>query len=160
MAFIGIVGFSGRGKSSLAESLTATYVRSGLRVGFLKHTHHEKPVTSAGDTSRLLAAGASEAWLAGNGWAIRYTEGSSELHEPMTLEKLRRVVQGEVVIIEGFKTAASWPCLAVVRDMTELEKIQANVSAVITEVPIELALPRFRPSDVEAIAEFALTIAR
>lgn len=159
-ALFGIVGFSGRGKTTLAESLTAAFVRSGLRVGFVKHTHHEMPATIAGDTSRLLAAGASEAWLTGNEWAIRYTDGNSESHEPTTLEELRRVVQGEVVIIEGFKNAASWPCLAVVRDLAELELIRTNVSAVITDAPLELELPRFRPDEVEAIAGFALTIGR
>jgi len=117
------------------------------------------PSGSEGDTARLLSAGAEETWLVGAGWAIRYAGDHSELHPSLSIAEILTRVTGGIVIVEGFKQNASWNILAVVRDDEELKHIGARVEAVICETPIEQNLPRFSPSDVAAIARFALTIA-
>ena len=62
---LGVVGWSGSGKTVLLESLVAALARQKLRVNVVKHSHHDVMLEPPHkDSARLRAAGAAEVMLA------------------------------------------------------------------------------------------------
>lgn len=58
-AVLGIVGYSGAGKTTLIESILPYLVAAGLQIATLKHTHHTIPLDIPGkDSWRHKQAGA------------------------------------------------------------------------------------------------------
>lgn len=157
---LGLVGFSGSGKTTLAERMTRSYVRRGLTVIYVKHTHHAAPGTAGGDTSRLLAAGAREAWLVGSGWSQRFERMDEPEHHSGGLDQILSRPDGDVVLIEGYKNDASWMCIAVIDDASDLDRITAPVAACVSPVPFDGIVRCFTPDEIEEIVEFSLTIDR
>ena len=68
MKVMGIVGWSGSGKTSLLVELLPLLRARGLAVSTLKHTHHRFDVDTSGkDSYRHREAGATEVLLEGLG---------------------------------------------------------------------------------------------
>ena len=157
---IGILGFSGRGKTALVEKLVRQLSNDACSVTFVKHTHHaEGDLAAGGDTERAISAGAIEAWLVGHHF-VRHFDGIDSVdRSTLTIDSIIRASKGSFILIEGFKNGATWPCIAVIDDPVELLQMSSPVVGVVSEALIP-GLPSFRPSDVEGIARFALTIGR
>lgn len=157
---LGLVGLSGRGKTTLAERMTRSYVRRGLTVLYVKHTHHDTPRAAGGDTSRLLAAGAHEAWLVGSGWSQRFERMDEPEHHAGGLDEILSRADGDIVLIEGYKSDAAWRCIAVIADAGDLDRITVPVVACISPIPVEDVHRCFTPDQIEEIVDFSLTIGR
>src|SRR5687768_16313259 len=65
-----LVGDSGSGKTTAIIGLINLYRSEGLRIGAIKHTHHEVNERDQGDTSLMRRAGASPLILAGESEAV------------------------------------------------------------------------------------------
>lgn len=106
MKSLGFVGWSGAGKTTLIEQLVRALVAEGLSVSLIKHTHHDFDLDQAGkDSYRYRDAGAAEVVLAGlQRWALLH-ERRSENPECLS-ELLGRLAPCDLVLVEGFKTAA------------------------------------------------------
>ena len=62
---LGFAGFSGSGKTTLLEQLIPLLSQHKLRIGLLKHSHHDiDPDTPGKDSYRLRHAGCSQTLLA------------------------------------------------------------------------------------------------
>ena len=58
---LGFAAYSGTGKTTLLEALLPMLTKAGLRIGMLKHAHHNFDVDKEGkDSYRLRKAGASQ----------------------------------------------------------------------------------------------------
>lgn len=61
LPLLGFAAYSGTGKTTLLEALLPKLTEAGLRVGMLKHAHHNFDVDKPGkDSYRLRKAGASQ----------------------------------------------------------------------------------------------------
>lgn len=158
---IGIVGWKNSGKTTLVERLIPIFIRRGLRVATVKHTHHAlRPLDGATDGERHARAGASEAIvIAPDAWEI---SGAPQVGAPPDLTQLSARLAGvDLVLVEGFKRAAI-PKIEVRRRASSTQEPlapgDANVIAVAADCPVDAnGLPLFDLDDAERIAAFIET---
>src|SRR5258708_13394416 len=105
MKVIGLAGWSGAGKTTLLTRVIPHLLSQGLRVSVIKHAHHSFDVDVPGKDSWVhRQSGAVEVLVSsGNRWALMHElRGASEPRLPELLAKMSR---GDLVIVEGFKSA-------------------------------------------------------
>ncbi|MFC0349643.1 molybdopterin-guanine dinucleotide biosynthesis protein B [Undibacterium danionis] len=104
-ALLGVVGWSGSGKTSLLEKLLTGLTAHGKRVNLVKHSHHDVILEPEHkDSARLRRAGAQEVLLAS---PFRYAivHELSATPEPDLSELLTRLAPADLTLIEGYKWA-------------------------------------------------------
>ncbi|MBO1519787.1 molybdopterin-guanine dinucleotide biosynthesis protein B [Oceanisphaera pacifica] len=107
-SLLGFAGFSGSGKTTLLRQLVSLLAQRQLRVGIIKHTHHDVEQDIPGkDSYELRHAGASQCLLAGPQRSILTYENPQQ-QEPNLAESLARLStnQLDLVLVEGFRDAA------------------------------------------------------
>lgn len=159
MKVIGIAGYSGSGKTTLIEKLIPVFVKQGLRVSLVKHAHHEFDVDQPGkDSYRHRVAGCHEVLVSS---AVRWAQmhelrGAPELSLAQAVQRLSPC---DLVLIEGFKTAAI-PKLEVYRGSVGkplLHPHDPHIVAIATDEALVTPLPRFDIGDLAAIVDFIVT---
>ncbi|MGR8980796.1 MAG: molybdopterin-guanine dinucleotide biosynthesis protein B [Gammaproteobacteria bacterium] len=102
---VGFVASSGTGKTTLLTKLIPILKKKGLRVGLIKHSHHDFDIDKPEkDSYRLRQAGASPVMLVSRYRRAIITEFDHEA-EPDLDEQLKFLDQTELdlILIEGFK---------------------------------------------------------
>lgn len=106
---LGFAAYSGTGKTELLTRLIPLLTAHGLRVGALKHAHHDFDVDQPGkDSYRLRKAGAQEVLVSSSRRHVlirELEEGEKEPGLGQLLEKLCRD-NLDLVLVEGFKREA------------------------------------------------------
>lgn len=157
-ALLGFAGFSGSGKTTLLEQLVRLLSQQGLRIGLIKHTHHDVEQDSPGkDSFRLRHAGASQCLLAGPKRTIVTFEHpqtqDADLYACLAKLKLDQV---DLVLVEGFRDAAI-PKLEIHRPCCQkplLCRHDPYILALATDEPsIKAPVPLLDLNDATAIAE-------
>ncbi|MFN3792968.1 molybdopterin-guanine dinucleotide biosynthesis protein B [Massilia sp.] len=100
---LGVVGWSGSGKTSLLEALIARLAARGLRINVVKHSHHDVELEPPRkDSARLRMAGAAEVMLASPHRVaiLRELRGAQE---PALAEHLARLAPADLTLVEGYK---------------------------------------------------------
>ncbi|MCU7857801.1 MAG: molybdopterin-guanine dinucleotide biosynthesis protein B, partial [Candidatus Thiodiazotropha sp. (ex Lucinoma borealis)] len=102
---LGFAAYSGTGKTTLLKQLIPHLRDAGLRLGVIKHAHHQVDVDTPGkDSYELRKAGAGRVLLASSRhWALMVDE--VEEREPMLAQLLERLDCDTVdlVLVEGFR---------------------------------------------------------
>ena len=99
----GLAGFSGAGKTTLAEGLIKNFKSKGMHVATIKHAHHHFDADTPGkDSWRHRKAGAEQVIVASKNRQVHFIENEKETapNLPTLLDTLSPT---DVVIIEGFK---------------------------------------------------------
>ena len=100
---LGVVGWSGSGKTVLLEYLVAALARQAVRVNVVKHSHHDVMLEPPHkDSARLRAAGAAEVMLASPFRVAIMRELRGEA-EPSLAEQLARLGNADLTLVEGYK---------------------------------------------------------
>ncbi len=100
---VGVVGWSGSGKTVLLEYLVAGLTGDGLRVNVIKHSHHDVMLEPPHkDSARLRMAGAAEVMIASpfRVAVIRELRGAAE---PSLAEQLAHLAPADLTLVEGYK---------------------------------------------------------
>lgn len=100
---LGVVGWSGSGKTQLLEALIARLAERGLRVNVVKHSHHDIMLEPPHkDSARLRMAGAAEVMIASpfRVAVIRELRGEPE---PSLAEQVARLAPADLTLVEGYK---------------------------------------------------------
>ena len=103
---IGFCAYSGNGKTTLLRRLIPLLDGQGLRVGLVKHAHHEFEVDYPGkDSFELRKAGASQVVVASRNRMACISEFRESKSEPTLQEALIPLCpdQLDLVLVEGFK---------------------------------------------------------
>lgn len=106
MVVLGIVGWSGSGKTSLIERLLPDLIGRGLKVSTIKRSHHGVDLDTEGkDSWRHRQAGAHETMVASpRRWALMREAASEE--ESSLPSLLTRMAKVDLVLVEGFSQLA------------------------------------------------------
>lgn len=157
---LGFAAFSGTGKTHLLKRLLPLLRERGLRVGMVKHTHHDFDIDRPGkDSYELRKAGASQMLVAsGRRWALMVeTRGSGD---PALQEMVDRLDHSklDLVLVEGFKHAA-FPKIELHRNQLEKPLIYPDDPTIVAfacdgEPPEGLPLPLLDLNDAPRIADF------
>jgi molybdopterin-guanine dinucleotide biosynthesis protein B len=102
---LGFAAFSGTGKTTLLTQTIPILKHYGLRIGLIKHSHHNFQIDQPGkDSFRLRAAGATSVMLVSTHRRAIITEITPE-REPRLDDQLKLFDQSELdlILVEGFK---------------------------------------------------------
>jgi molybdopterin-guanine dinucleotide biosynthesis protein B len=151
------VGKSDSGKTTLIEKLIPELKRRGYRVGVVKHAHHGFEMDRKGkDSYRHRKAGADAVMIASPGQIamIKDSPGESLDHLVPYFEDM------DLLITEGFKSDRA-PKIEVFRSPRHQHPACLNdntMIAMVSDTPFDSELPRFELDDVEAIADFIVSV--
>lgn len=159
MKIYGVIGWKNAGKTGLMERLVTEITGRGISVSTVKHAHHSFDVDHPGkDSFRHRAAGATEVLLASrNRFALMHELRGSD--EPALQELLTHLGPVDLVLVEGYKRDAH-PKIEAHRTETGNPLIapdDPSVTAVASDVPLDLDRPVFDLNDTGAIADFILS---
>jgi len=105
---LGFAAYSGTGKTTLLKQLLPLLRERGLRVGMVKHAHHDFDIDTPGkDSYELRKAGANEMLIAsGKRWALMVE--TEQAGDPVLQEMLEHLDQEnlDLILVEGFKHEA------------------------------------------------------
>lgn len=158
MKVVGLVGWSGAGKTTLIAKLLPALIAQGLRVSTIKHAHHGFDLDKPGKDSWVHRQfGASEVLIASERrWALMHElRGEPEPSLPELLDKLSHV---DLVLIEGFKSEA-YPKIEIYRAANGKPGLFQNdpcIIGVVTDTIVSTALPIENLDDIAAIAAMVL----
>ncbi len=103
---LGFVAASGTGKTTLLTQLIPILKQNGLRIGLIKHSHHDFEIDRPGkDSFRLREAGASPVMLVSRYRRAMITELDPE-QEPRLEDQLKQFDQTglDLILVEGFRS--------------------------------------------------------
>ncbi|WP_041055819.1 bifunctional molybdopterin-guanine dinucleotide biosynthesis adaptor protein MobB/molybdopterin molybdotransferase MoeA [Vibrio owensii] len=157
---LGFAAYSGTGKTTLLEALLPKLTEAGLRIGMLKHAHHNFDVDQPGkDSHRLRKAGASQMLISSRNRFALMTETPESESEFDYL--LTRFDEGklDVVLVEGCKNIA-FPKIELHREEVGkpwLYPNDENIIAIASDSgELDSDLPQMNINDLEAIAQFVI----
>ncbi|WP_039977296.1 bifunctional molybdopterin-guanine dinucleotide biosynthesis adaptor protein MobB/molybdopterin molybdotransferase MoeA [Vibrio jasicida] len=157
---LGFAAYSGTGKTTLLEALLPKLTEAGLRIGMLKHAHHNFDVDQPGkDSHRLRKAGASQMLISSrNRFALmtETPESESEFDYLLTRFDENKL---DVVLVEGCKNIA-FPKIELHREevgKSWLHPNDDNIIAIASDSgELDSELPQMNINDLEAIAQFVI----
>ncbi|EPW6431282.1 bifunctional molybdopterin-guanine dinucleotide biosynthesis adaptor protein MobB/molybdopterin molybdotransferase MoeA [Vibrio parahaemolyticus] len=157
---LGFAAYSGTGKTTLLEALLPKLTEAGLRIGMLKHAHHNFDVDKPGkDSYRLRKAGASQMLIASrNRFALMTETPEAEAEFEYLLTRFDED-KLDVVLVEGCKNIA-FPKIELHREEVGkpwLYPHDENIIAIASDTAeLDSELPQMNINDLEAIAQFVL----
>ncbi|EKO3416789.1 bifunctional molybdopterin-guanine dinucleotide biosynthesis adaptor protein MobB/molybdopterin molybdotransferase MoeA [Vibrio fluvialis] len=159
LPLLGFAAYSGTGKTTLLEALVPKLTAAGLRLGILKHAHHNFDVDKPGkDSYRLRKAGASQMLIASrNRFALMTETPDAEAEFDYLLQRFD-AQQLDVILVEGCKNIA-FPKIELHRAEVGkpwLHPNDDNIIAIAADETVESSLPQMNINDLDAIAKFVL----
>ncbi|HCG8742249.1 bifunctional molybdopterin-guanine dinucleotide biosynthesis protein MobB/molybdopterin molybdotransferase MoeA [Vibrio parahaemolyticus] len=157
---LGFAAYSGTGKTTLLEALLPKLTEAGLRIGMLKHAHHNFDVDKPGkDSYRLRKAGASQMLIASrNRFALMTETPEAEAEFEYLLTRFDED-KLDVVLVEGCKNIA-FPKIELHREEVGkpwLYPHDENIIAIASNTAeLDSELPQMNINDLDAIAQFVL----
>ncbi|HCJ4667035.1 bifunctional molybdopterin-guanine dinucleotide biosynthesis adaptor protein MobB/molybdopterin molybdotransferase MoeA [Vibrio parahaemolyticus] len=157
---LGFAAYSGTGKTTLLEALLPKLTEAGLRIGMLKHAHHNFDVDKPGkDSYRLRKAGASQMLIASrNRFALMTETPEAEAEFEYLLTRFDED-KLDVVLVEGCKNIA-FPKIELHREEVGkpwLYPHDENIIAIAYDsAELDSELPQMNINDLDAIAQFVL----
>lgn len=156
---LAIAAYSGTGKTTLLKQLIPLLKQQQVRIGLVKHTHHDMDVDTPGkDSYELRKAGAEQTLVASNQrWALM-TETPEQ--QSLDLHYLASRFDGakvDLILVEGFKHEAISKIILYREEIGKplTDMLDEHVIAVATDKRIEgTAVPQLDLSQPEMIAQF------
>src|SRR5689334_22827649 len=150
------VGKSNSGKTTFIERVIPELVRAGYRIATIKHAGHGFDLDTEGkDSWRHKRAGASSVIVVSKGSLAMFSDVSSEIR----VEEVRdRFIDHDLdlIIAEGWKSEG-FPKVVVVRDrLGEVPVSTEGLLAVVSNMPVELAVPTFHPDEIKRLSELLI----
>lgn len=100
---LAITGYSGTGKTTLLEKLIPKLTACGIRVGLIKHSHHNVEIDKKGkDSYRLREAGANPTMIVCDERWVLMTETKQTVEFSQLIAKFDPLAV-DLVLVEGFK---------------------------------------------------------
>jgi len=159
---LGFAAFSGTGKTTLLEKLIPLLTAKNIRIGMVKHAHHEFDIDKPGkDSYRLRKAGAGQILIASSQRQALMTENVT-LEEPRLDKLISRLDLDNIdlVLVEGFKHVP-FPKIELHRKALGKKLLHPGDPDIIAVASDHLTdcgeLPALDINDTAAIAAFIIT---
>ena len=160
MKTIAVIGWKNSGKTTLVSNLTNYYFNKGIKVGVVKHAHHNFDIDHEGtDSYKIRKSGAFKTTIVSNKRLAHMIEEES-LDENIT-KIIAMHEDCEILIFEGFKNNNELKKIEVSfkkNNKNELNSELPNVLAIVTDQTQKRTIPNFQHDQIPEIAEFILKI--
>ncbi|MBA5237521.1 molybdopterin-guanine dinucleotide biosynthesis protein B [Pectobacterium aroidearum] len=158
LPLLAVAAYSGTGKTTLLKHVIPLLINHGVRIGLIKHTHHQMDIDTPGkDSYELRKAGAAQTIVASNQrWALM-TE-TPEQEEPNIYELVGKMDAStlDLILVEGFKHEKIAKIAlfrqSLGRELSDL--IDEYVIAIATDTEITTVLPVLDINQPEQVANF------
>ncbi|ACT15246.1 MULTISPECIES: molybdopterin-guanine dinucleotide biosynthesis protein MobB [Pectobacterium] len=158
LPLLAVAAYSGTGKTTLLKHVIPLLINHGVRIGLIKHTHHQMDIDTPGkDSYELRKAGAAQTIVASNQrWALM-TE-TPEQEEPNIYELVGKMDPStlDLVLVEGFKHEKIAKIAlfrqSLGRELSDL--IDEYVIAIAADTEINTVLPVLDINQPEQVANF------
>ncbi|CDH23384.1 molybdopterin-guanine dinucleotide biosynthesis protein MobB [Xenorhabdus bovienii] len=158
LPLLGITAYSGTGKTTLLKQIIPLLRQQHIRVGLIKHTHHNMDVDQPGkDSYELRKAGAAQTLVASQQrWALM-TE-TPDLPE-LDLHYLASRFDADsldLVLVEGFKEEAIAK-IALYRHGLNIvfdQILDPHVIAIASDTPLATSLPQLNINQPQQVTAF------
>lgn len=157
---LGFAAYSGTGKTTLLKQLIPLLINKEIKVGIIKHSHHDVELDTPGkDSYELRHAGAMQTLLASRSrWSL-VTE-TPEQQEPSLQVMLQQLDQQQldIILVEGFRDASIDKIELHRTDLNKplLHETDKHIIAVATDQPelMQTQLPVLDLNNPAMITEF------
>lgn len=163
LPLLGFAAYSGTGKTTLLEALLPMLTKSGLRIGVLKHAHHDFDVDKPGkDSYRLRKAGAGQMLISSRKRHVLMTEtpeAEADFDYLLTRFDIEKL---DLILVEGCKNIA-FPKIELHREEVGkpwLYSNDSNIIAIAADNQVESELPQMSINDLESIRDFIINYAK
>ncbi|HEK2898337.1 TPA: molybdopterin-guanine dinucleotide biosynthesis protein B [Proteus mirabilis] len=158
LPLLGITAWSGTGKTTLLKQLIPQLRKREIRVGMIKHTHHDMDVDKPGkDSYELRKAGADQTLVASQQrWALMTETPELPELDLYYLASRFDASKLDLILVEGFKSETI-PKIALYRHINERnfnDLLDEHVIAVASDCDLNVDFPLLDINEPEAIAEF------
>lgn len=156
---LAIAAFSGTGKTTLLKQLIPQLREQGIRVGLIKHTHHNMDVDKPGkDSYELRKAGALQTLVASNQrWALMTETPDAEEMDLHYLASRMDTRTLDLILVEGFKHESVAKILlfrtATGHNPDEIG-VDEHTLAVASDSNVDFGVPRLDLNNTAEIAGF------
>jgi molybdopterin-guanine dinucleotide biosynthesis protein B len=157
---LGFAAASGTGKTTLLTQLLPLLKNAGLRVGLIKHSHHDFEIDYEGkDSFRLRKAGATPVVLVSKHRRVIIEEFEAQIEPNLNNQiALFNAAETDLILVEGFRHE---PFAKIELHRACLRKPllcfnDANVIAIATDTPLQTDLPQLNLNQLDEIATFIL----
>ncbi|QSD36650.1 molybdopterin-guanine dinucleotide biosynthesis protein B [Pectobacterium brasiliense] len=155
---LAITAYSGTGKTTLLKHVIPLLTHHGVRVGLIKHTHHQMDIDTPGkDSYELRKAGAAQTIVASSQrWALM-TETPNQA-EPNIYDLAGKMDASalDLVLVEGFKHEKIAKIAlfrqSLGRELSDL--IDEYIIAIAADTEIDTRLPVLDINQPEQVAAF------
>lgn len=159
---LGFAAYSGTGKTTLLEQLIPLFKARGLKIGVIKHSHHNFEIDyPRKDSYRLRVAGATPTMLVSSHRRVIISELNGS-HEPNLFDELGYFpTEGlDLILVEGFRHAAiaKIELHRAILGKPLLCTNDPNIIAIASDTPIDTpnGLPKLDLNQVNSIVDFIL----
>jgi len=157
---LAVVARSGSGKTTLLSKLIPLLNDAGVRVGVIKHSHHDVQIDQPGkDSHRLCEAGAQQVMLASPHRCFWIAEGDGE-QEPGLAGLLQRLDSSslDLVLLEGYRheAVAKLEVFRAENGTDPLALQDPQVIAVASNAPLAIGVPCLALDDPATVRDFLL----
>jgi molybdopterin-guanine dinucleotide biosynthesis protein B len=157
---LAVVARSGSGKTTLLSSLIPLLRDAGVRVGVIKHSHHDVQIDQPGkDSHRLRQAGAQQVMLASPHRCFWIAEGDGG-QEPRLAGLLQRLDSSrlDLVLLEGYRheAVAKLEVYRAENAAAPLALQDPQVIAVASNAALAIGVPCLNLDDPAGVRDFML----
>ena len=155
---LAITAYSGTGKTTLLKHVIPLLTHHGVRVGLIKHTHHQMDIDTPGkDSYELRKAGAAQTIVASSQrWALMTENPDQEEPNIYDLAGKMDASALDLVLVEGFKHEKIAKIAlfrqSLGRELSDL--IDEYVIAIASDTEIDARLPVLDINQPEQVAAF------
>jgi len=157
---LGVVAYSGTGKTTLLKQLIPYLNAKGVRVGLIKHTHHDVDVDTPGkDSFELRKAGAHQTMVASSQrWALMTETPEADSLDLHYLASRFDSNSLDLILVEGFKHEEIDKIVLYRQGVTKAFEglIDNNAIAVCSDIPLDNALPSLDINKIEDVGQFVI----
>lgn len=148
MKAVGVIGYKGSGKTSLAFGLSRELKKREYRIAVIKHVHGQIDLPQT-NTARLGEYTEEVA-------AISQKESAIFFKGEKNLEDIIGHLEADFILVEGLKDERSYPKIVCLREKDEAKDLFDGLQilvAMVSPKKLNLGLPVFGIEEVEKIAD-------
>ena len=151
---IGITGLKDVGKTYYASLIIKLLVKSGYKIGSIKHAHHDFDIDKPGtDSFKHREAGSNQVIISSSRRWAKIIENNDK-NEKNLEELIKEFHNVDIVVVEGFKKE-NHPKIEILRNDLKNKEIN-NVIAIVSDELKDKSTPVFKKNDTENLVEFII----